>query len=74
MRAKKGLEFPTLMDPQLEVTRRYGIKKPGADLPHPTAVVIDAGGTATYVRVDENYAKRPKTEELLEAVKASSGS
>lgn len=73
MRQKLGLDFPTLMDPELEVVERFGVKHPEKDLPHPTAVVVDKSGTTSYVRIDENYAERPSTEELIEAVKATGG-
>ena len=70
MRAKLGLEFPTLMDADLSVAASYGVRRPKGDLPHPTAVVIDPQGVVRYVRVDENYAKRPQPDELLEALRA----
>jgi len=70
MRAKHGLEFPTLMDPDLAVVRRYGIlNEKSPKVPHPTALVIDQAGTVTYLRVDENYAERPDPDELLDALR-----
>ena len=70
MRSKKGLEFPTLMDPELSVARSFGVlNEKNTDVPHPTALVIDKEGQVAYFRVDENYAKRPKPEELLEALR-----
>lgn len=73
MRGKLGLEFPTLIDPGLDVAASFGVRKEKGDLPHPTAVVIDPGGIVQYIRVDENYARRPKPEELLQALKAPAG-
>ena len=69
MREKEGLEFPTLMDPDLAVVRSYGVlNEKSPKVPHPTALVIDMSGKITYLRVDEDYSKRPAPEELLEAL------
>lgn len=69
-RQENGLEFPMLMDPELEVIRRYGIlNEQSGEIPHPTAMIVDEEGTITYFRVDEDYRVRPPTaNELLPAL------
>lgn len=72
MRAKRGLTFPTLMDPDLSVARNYGVlNEKSPKVPHPTALVINKAGELIYVRVDEDYAQRPSTEELLDALRTA---
>ncbi len=66
MRKSLGLTFVNLMDPGSETIKRYGILN-GAhgEIPHPTALVIDTQGLIRFIRVDEDYRKRPTNEELL---------
>jgi peroxiredoxin len=55
-----------LSDPELAVTKSFGIvNEKSGSVPHPTAVVVDAHGTARWVRIDVNYRERPSAEELL---------
>lgn len=69
MRKELGLEFPTLMDPDLQLTRDFGLlNEKNPTVPHPAAVLIDKGGIVQYVRVDEDFRIRPEPEELLEAI------
>lgn len=72
-RSSQGLEFPMLSDAGLETIRRYGIlKEEGAEIPHPTAIIVDRAGKVAYVRVDEDYRVRPPTAtELLPALEAA---
>lgn len=71
MREEKGLKFPNLMDPELAVTRSYGLQNEASpSVPHPAALVIDRSGKITYLRVDEGVVERPEPEELLAALKA----
>lgn len=70
MHKSLGLTFTTLMDPVSETIKRYGILNPeqGA-IPHPTALVLDKEGVVRFLRVDEDYKKRPSNEELLDALR-----
>lgn len=68
MREKLGLEFPTLMDPDLALTKSFGLlNEKNGEMPHPAAILIDKGGVVQYVRVDEDFRVRPEPAELLEA-------
>ena len=70
MHKSLGLTFTTLMDPVSETIKRYGIlnQEHGA-IPHPTALVLDKEGVVRFLRVDEDYKKRPSNEELLDALR-----
>ncbi len=70
MRKDLGLTFANLIDPDSETIKRYGILNEGkGKIPHPTALVIDRQGVVRFVRVDEDYRKRPSNDELLEALR-----
>lgn len=71
MRAKEKLEIPLLLDPELEITKRLGLVNGKGNLPHPAALVIEPGGVLSYLRIDEDYSKRPSNRELLGALAAS---
>ena len=73
MREQGGYTFPLLMDSDLEVIKAYGIlNEESGKVPHPTAVIVDTSGIATYVRVDVDYRVRPPTvEELVPALEAA---
>lgn len=65
-----GLEFPVLHDPDNHAAKAWGIfNEDSGKVPHPTAAVIDREGLVRYFRVDEDYKKRPKPEELLNSLK-----
>ena len=70
---QKGLEFPMLRDPDLAVTKAYGIlNEQNGKMPHPTAIVVDKQGRVSYFRVDEDYKVRPPTVgEILPALDAA---
>lgn len=70
MREKMGLSFPTLVDADLAATKAYGIlNEQNGKLPHPTALIVDKKGIVRFVRIDEDYSKRPPSEDLLTALK-----
>ena len=70
-----GLTYLTLMDPGSTTIKRYGIlNEAKGEIPHPTAIVIDKRGVIRFMRVDEDYKKRPANEELLEAIRRTSSS
>ena len=70
---ENGFEFPMLIDADLAVTKEYGIlNEDSGEIPHPTAMIVDAGGVIVYFRVDEDFMIRPPTvEELLPALQAA---
>jgi len=70
LRQSQGLTYLNLMDPGSATIKRYGIlNEAQGEIPHPTAVVIDKRGIVRFVRVDEDYKKRPTNGELLEAIR-----
>ncbi len=59
------------MDPGSKTIKRYGIlNEEQGEIPHPTAVIVDRQGTIRFLRVDEDFRKRPSNEELLDALRA----
>jgi peroxiredoxin len=70
MRKDLGLSFTNLMDPVSETIKRYGVlNETHGAIPHPTGLVLDTKGVIRFLRVDEDYRKRPTNEELLDALK-----
>ena len=70
-----SLTYLNLMDPGSTTIKRYGIlNEAQGEIPHPTAIVIDKLGMIRFIRVDEDYKKRPTNEELLEAIRRISPS
>ena len=62
-----------LVDPGSETIKRYGVlNREQGEIPHPTTLVVDRQGIVRFVRVDEDYRKRPSSEELLAAVRTLS--
>lgn len=70
LRKGLGLTFTNLMDPDSETIKRYGIldQEHGA-IPHPTEIVLDKQGVVRFLRVDEDYRKRPTKQELLDVLR-----
>lgn len=67
--SKAKIDFPLLSDPDLEVMKRWGLINPSKpSVPHPTAVIVDDQGAIRYFRQDQDYSKRPPTDELLQAL------
>ena len=70
LRSSLGLTYLNLMDSGSKTIKRYGILNEGqGEIPHPTAVIVDRQGIIRFLRVDEDYKKRPSNEELLEALR-----
>lgn len=70
MRKSLGLTIVNLMDPGSETIRRYGVlNEANGEIPHPTALVVDKQGMVVFVRIDEDYRKRPSNEELLQELR-----
>lgn len=64
-----GLSFPSLLDPEAQVIRAYGLlNEDRPPLPHPATLVVDKNGTVAWLEVDENYRIRPATETVLGAL------
>jgi peroxiredoxin len=67
---KEGLEFPVLVEADLQATQAYGIlNQKSPKVPHPTVLVIDREGIVRFFHLDENYRRRPKPEVILEALR-----
>lgn len=70
MRKSLGLTIVNLMDPGSETIKRYGVlNEANGEIPHPTALVVDNQGVVVFVRIDEDYRKRPSNEELLQELR-----
>lgn len=69
-----GLPFPTLSDPDLEVTKKYGLVHPkaygGKDAPRPTTIVLGQGGLIRWIRAAESIRHRPAPDEVLARVRS----
>lgn len=58
-------------DAELETTVAYGARNmEPPSLPHSTVVLVDKQGIVRFVRVDEDYRRRPPPDEVLAAIKA----
>jgi peroxiredoxin len=76
--ANSALEYQILSDPDHHVIDAFGLHDPAYDgksvdgIPHPTVVIIDKSGRIAWMRVEENYRRRPSNEDIrvgLQAVK-----
>jgi len=66
----KGLTFPLLADRELTLTKRYGLLDPSNGvMAEPAAIVIDRGGIVRFVRVDVDFRKRPRAQDLLDVLR-----
>ncbi len=64
------LDFPMLEDKNHKVIDRYGILNPdGKGWPHPATYVIDRQGVVRWKFVEVDYKKRPKNEQILQALR-----
>ncbi len=70
MKAKEGLGFPLLTDPDLTVMAAFGVinQKGRGNVPHPTVVIIDKAGVVRFIHLDEDYRQRPTPQRVLDAV------
>lgn len=62
------LPFPLLSDPRGELARLLGLWNAEENVAVPSIVIIDRSGTVRYVYAGEDFADRPKDEELFEAL------
>jgi peroxiredoxin len=69
------LGYRFVSDPDLAVTRRYGLIHKGGgangeDVPRPTTVVLDRDGVVRWLWVGDNFQVRPDPNDVLRAVRA----
>jgi peroxiredoxin len=69
------LGYRFLADPDLAVTRRYGLVharggSEGQDVPRPATVVLDREGVVRWSSVADNYQVRPDPGDVVRAVRA----
>ncbi len=69
-RDEEGFEFPFLLDPDAEIIKAWRLfndaDSRGRLIPHPTVVILDAGGVVRYLYVETNYRLRPPAAEVVE--------
>ncbi len=67
---KEGIDFPLLLDPELEAVRRWGIlNEENPVVPHPTVVIVDRASTVRFFHLDEDYRRRPPAETVVAALR-----
>jgi peroxiredoxin len=79
--SKHGARAVMLADPQLAVTRQYGlentaprVKPPGVPgLPIPTTILADAEGIVRWIDQAEDYQVRSQPARVLGAIRAALG-
>ena len=69
------LGYRFLADPDLAVTRRYGLVHArggpgGQDVPRPATVVLDRDGVVRWYSITDNYQVRPDAGDVVRAVRA----
>ena len=75
-RAKHGAKVTLLADPDLSVTKQYGlVNRPGLApggiraLPIPTTLLVDAHGVVRWIDQATDYAVRSNPERVLAAIR-----
>lgn len=67
---KGKLNFPILSDPNAKTIDAYGIRSPAYantkndGIPYPTVYVIDKERKVTWMKLEEDYRKRPANAEI----------
>ena len=69
-----GLPFPLLSDPDLEVTRKYGLVHArgylGHDVPRPTTILISKGDRVIrWIHAADHIRNRPTPDEIFEQLR-----
>lgn len=69
------LNYRFVADPDLAVTRRYGLihrggGPGGSDMPRPATVLLDRDGVVRWVSLSDNYQVRPDPREVARAIRA----
>jgi peroxiredoxin len=62
-----GLTFPLLSDPDLVVTRAYGVADEGNGIPWPAEFLIDSPGVIRWRATAESVGTRPSANDVLRA-------
>lgn len=75
MAQRLHLGYRFVADPDLAVTRRYGLVharggQNGEDVPRPTTVVLDRDGVVRWLWVSHNFQVRPDPNDVLRAVRS----
>ena len=75
MAQRLHLGYRFVADPDLAVTRRYGLVharggQQGEDVPIPTTVVLDRDGVVRWLWISNNFQVRPDPNEVRRAVRA----
>jgi peroxiredoxin len=71
---KGQINFPLLSDPDHRTIEAYGLRDTAYDgekfagIPHPAVYVIDRNGVVAWARVEADYKKRPKNDEIRAAI------
>jgi peroxiredoxin len=67
---KGKINFPFLSDPEAKTIDSYGIRSPAYagtkydGIPYPTVYVIDKSGKVAWMKLEEDYKKRPTNAEI----------
>jgi len=74
MAQRLHLGYRFVADPDLAVTRRYGLVharagQHGEDVPIPTTVVLDRAGVVRWLSISNNLQLRPDPDDVLRAVR-----
>ena len=74
MAQRLHLRYRFVADPDLAVTRRYGLVharagRHGEDVPIPTTVVLDRAGVVRWLWISNNLQARPDPDDVLRAVR-----
>lgn len=68
-----GLPFPVLSDPDLEVTKQYGLLHEKGllfkDVPRPTTILVGEDRSVRWIRAAENVRLRPTVDEVIEQLR-----
>ena len=70
-----GVGYRFVADPELTVTRRYGLihrggGPGGGDVPRPATVVLDRDGVVRWLSLSDNYQVRPDPADVRRALQA----
>lgn len=67
---KGKINFPILSDPDAKTIDEYGIRSPAYagkkydGIPYPTVLVLNKKLEVTWMKIEEDYRKRPTNEEI----------
>lgn len=68
-----GLPFPVLSDPDLEVTKQYGLLHEKGlitrDVPRPTTILVGGDRVVLWIHAAQNVRIRPTVDEVIEQLR-----